>query len=516
MYGNLASDGREANRTPGGDAPLISGGHHGDAVGRGTACGPSKKRRGSMASEEIGFEELRRLVVRHWKLIVSLAVLAGFVAFGTLALVSPAVYQATARLVVFPLAQAPAGESRAPELYRSLLESDSILQKTAEKLADEGHLQKGASLLLGRDLRSRTEIIDKAQGEGSVIVLTALATRPETAASIANTWAAVFIEESRSMLQSTASEAEALLDQQLSPTRDQLAELEGERSSLLEKYQEREEEATTFWNRKIAAAKREAARESTEFQIETRQLMDEALAKHFSNVFGGSDPGDPERPDAAREDGIRSKLLEIVSVRAELAKTPRVLSLEKSANDEALAEMILRDGNADGFDSTLISQEINPLYDHLAINALTLESGLKRVAGRLLADVSRALVELERIQLERSSNLSALLAESGLELRILRRRLSRALEDLARERSALLAELGRKISQVAELEASLSRRLNAAALSKLLEKVEVVSLAAPAVPRPIPEPRNIPIKTAAAMFLGSMLGLLIALFRSAV
>ncbi len=461
-------------------------------------------------SEEIGFAELIRLVRRNWVLILGAAAVSGVATFAVIVTLVPTVYQATARLVVHPREEsdlAPASPKTAGSalgVYRSLLQSNAILGKTRERLISDGILTEESSLEVGRNLEVAVA--------GTVLELSARATGSEQAAAIANAWAEVFIAESRTMLRGPAAGSEAVLAKQLSPTRTQLEELEASRTALLDELQDREEAVTSSWDARISGARKKAEEAVAGFQTETRRLMEEIVSRHLPDP--AESPAGGETSEAAG--AIRSKLLQLVSVRAQLAQTPRVVTLEKSASDDTLADLIVR-GRTDIFDNTLTSQEFNALYDDLAVRALSLESELKSLAagaGRL-QEVSRSLTELERFQFERAAGLAGLLESNSLEVRTLRRRRSRALEDLAREKERRLAEFERRSGQLEGLETELSKRLNQTMIERLLEEVEPVSLAVRAVPLKVAQPRGLPLRVALATFLGGMLGLMVALFRSA-
>ena len=120
------------------------------------------------------------------------------------------------RLLAQPLLQGTEGGRRPTALYTSLLRSDSVLEKTTERLRLDGTLTNTESLSFSDHLGI------EARGEDTetfVINLTAKSDSAEKAASIANAWAEVFIEESREMLTSTASSSGVLLEQELVPTR---------------------------------------------------------------------------------------------------------------------------------------------------------------------------------------------------------------------------------------------------------------------------------------------------------
>lgn len=453
-----------------------------------------------MVSDEVGLAELAMMLRKSWALIVSLAVVSGLAAFAMVSLLTSSVYMAAARLVVLP-PEGSDGRSQTPQVYHALLRSDSILQQTTAKLVGEGTLPKGTVLVPGHNIASRIETGGQGQ-TASVIMLTARTADPESAATVANTWAQVFIEESRTMLKSTATERERLLEEQLSPTRQRLKETEGEKMHLLSEYETREEELWTRWDRQISNAKTQAEKAAADYRAQSRGLMEEAVRRRVPELFGTTAPAD-----------LRIALLEIVSWRAQLSTSPRVLTLEKAANDELVAEMIARGGVTDSFGATLESQEINPLYGELSLHTLQLETELQHLAGPHLEAVSGVLAELEKIQIERLAGWTALLEDNDRGLRSLRRQLNSALADLRRERSSVLAAHERTLDQLRDLESSLFKRLNAAVMTALLDQMDTVSLASPAIPNTTPESRRLSLKVAVAVFLGGLLGLVISLIR---
>lgn len=452
-----------------------------------------------MAPDEIGFAELRAWLRRSWMLALGGALLCGLLAFGAFTFLWRDVYPATARLLV--LESARTWDRR--DVVRAFLASDDVLGQTVENLAAEGLLAADDSLVNGQNVTIRVVAAPPGGDSpgGSVVLLTAFSREPKTAAAIVNTWATVFLERSQSLLRGTASETRTVLAEQLSPTRRQLEELAAERTRLLDEFQEREEKIWIRRDRQISTTRKRDEQALADFQGETRRLMDEAVVRHL--------PDDSEVVAPSR-----ATLLEAVSIRAQLARTPRLLTLEKAATDETLAELIVRGDDAEGFDNTLVTQEINPLHDELSLRALEIESELKTVAGERLAEVSSLLVELEKLQLERAAGLVALLRKSDLELRTLRRQRSHALRALTWERAQALAEVDRQFEPLADLESQLNKRLNTAAISELLEEVESVRFAGPAVVPRVPAPKDAFLKIAVASFLGGILGMLIALFRS--
>ena len=455
-----------------------------------------------MASREIGFVELARLTRSSWRLIVGLGLASGLLTLLALQLLVPTQYAATARLVLHPPIQGSEAGELSMRYYRSLLESDSILQQTHDRLIEQGVLEPDETLVLGTDLYTRALTADSAS-QRSVLGVVATRRDPELAAGIANAWVGVFLENSGSLLRGTAPASEDALREELEPTRQKLEEAEQERARLLDELQEREETASTTWDQRIFAARKRAETAVAAHLAETRQLLEECVARHLAAA------------DTAPPAAVRSRLLELASVRAQQAQTPRILTLEKAASDETLAELIAEGSDADRFDSTLVSEELNPLYDQLAVAALELEAALTRQAEAHGFEVSATLAELEAIQIERAAALATLRSRSTLEQRTLRRRRSRALEDLSRERLMILTDMQRAISKLEDLDRQLSARINQSVIATLIEDVELVSLAAPALPPQDGLPRELPLKTTVAVFLGALLGLMIALFRSA-
>lgn len=460
-----------------------------------------------MASEEIGFAELRALIQKSWKLILALAGLFGLVALLVFWFVVPPTYMATARLIVQPQLEGADSGANPAEFYSSLLESAGVLEKTTAQLVATGVLEANDALAAGDQVDSGISVSrtgPKESGQSFVLTLRAQSKDPQAAAKVANTWAEVFVAESNLMLAKTAPESQALLQAELTPTRVQLDELALERSRLRTEFQELEEKVSTSWDSKISSARKRSEAAIAEYQSETRRQMEEAVARYM-----------PEPLDAVGS-SARSKLLEIATLRSQLAQTFPVVTLEKAASDETLSELIAAGRNAESFDSTLITQELNPLYDQLTVRALTLEGEVKDITARgFPIDIAPLLATLERIQRERSAGLVALRDAGQLEVRTLRRRRGRELEKINWERLVALDEIVRQIDQASGLETQLSQRLNRTILSSVLNEVDLVRIASPAVPKPKPESRELPLKVAVALFLGGMLGLMIALFRSA-
>ncbi len=453
-------------------------------------------------AQEIGFREIRSLVRRSWWLIAVCGLVAGVVTALVLQFLVPTLYLANAMLLLTPLTEGSSGRTANVALYRVLATSEAVVERVTARLIDEGVLREESVLRVGRELDAlapQLPVSRPGEPEPRFLVLLARDRRPETAANIVNRWAETVVELSESMFRGTAAGSERLLGSQLDPT---LAAIEGAEQELLERLDElarREEEAVIGWDRRIAAASRKAEEAVAAYSTATRGMMEEAVGRLLP-------PGSGE--------AIRSRLQEIASVRSQLARTPRILTLEKAVSDETLSEMLVEGRAVEELDGSLITEERNPLHDELTLKLLVLESALEEVAPAAPKASAEVLAELERIQLERAAGLTALQQESDLEERGLRLRRGRALEAIKGEERRIRAEHKRKLLQLSELMVELSGQLNRSVVSRVLEDVELIRLAVPAPPPQLPMSQQAVLKVTAAIFLGGLLGLMIALFRS--
>ena len=105
--------------------------------------------------------------------------------------------------------------------------------------------------------------------------------------------------------------------------------------------------------------------------------------------------------------------------------------------------------------------------------------------------------------------------ERSLELAVLTRQQQQELGALTRERDLRLGRLERDITQQQQLYAELATNTNQATLAKAQQDVEDVRLGAPAVVINRPEPRGTLIKALVGLFVGGLIGLLVAIAREA-
>lgn len=459
-----------------------------------------------MTTREIGLPELRLFVRRSWWLVVGLGLLSGVTAFAVLSLWTAEVYQATAKLAIQPLDEDP--KRQLAQLYRAMLQSGPVVDETAQRVAREIEVPKGYWAASNRNLSVRSQGPSAGPGRGASVhpVLELVVRSPlrDQAPVIANTWAQVFLEKSQSMLMEQTSEIEEILRRQISPVSEALQSLEAERIEQLGSRQEREDEAWSAWERRLAAAEKAAMQEEASYRVETRSLMRSALEERFPELSeSGSGRGEEE---------LFAALLEVVALREQLASTPRVLELQKTAPDETLYEILFEEGDTEGFDGVLIEEEIDPVHEHLVSAALENESRARRLAGSRQAEVSSLLEDLRRIGIERAAGLAALEGENEASMRVLRRRQRRELKRIQWETNSALNDSNRELERLRDLESRLSNWINRGVVSGSLDRVGLVTVIPASGAAAIP--RRFALKVAVALFLGAVLGLMLGLYRT--
>lgn len=133
--------------------------------------------------EEIDLREYVDLLVRRWKWIVGLTVLAALLAGIVSFMISPT-YETTASVFVLPGITSNA-QTLSPQTQLALLQSGNVAQRTAQLLGDKLSVDEQRALLRGL-IRVSPEATDK-----SVFKITAQANTEQKALEFANTWANV-------------------------------------------------------------------------------------------------------------------------------------------------------------------------------------------------------------------------------------------------------------------------------------------------------------------------------------
>lgn len=478
---------------------------------------------GQAIPEGVALRDIVVFLRRNAVLIGGMALATAVVTTALVLLLVPPRYRASATLVVVPPTFSSNLKPPTPTIqaYQKLLESDAVVSEVAHELTTKGVLDKAEPLRLGAELETRIFVSRDADKTAlsPMLELSARSRDPEHAAAIVNTWADVFLARNRKFMQGMISPTIQLIEEQYTGTRKDLEGLEKERAATADRFQEQEDRLANDWDEKMAAYRSKIESRVVAFQAETRKSF-EALA-----VASGREPSGQTiavESGAGSESETELALSRLVVVRLQLAQTPQILNLEKSISDDALWQaLVLTQTTQEGtavsdrlqplLASTIVSQEVNPLYTELSSQAAHLEMSLQ---GRQDSSAPRDLDlvrSLESLQRERSSGLRGLFDERDVHLAILDRSRRRDLEALGRERDTTLTELNRDLNQKRALLQVLSDNYNQAVLQKAQQNIEDIRLGTAAVPPRRPEPRRLWLKAALAAFLGALLGLIVAL-----
>ncbi len=165
--------------------------------------------------DEIDLRPYIMTVLRHWKLIAGLTVVAAGVA-ATISLATPASYEATATVAIAAVGAQPTPQAKA---YVDLATSNKVVAPLAQEL---GSNSASGSLSAG-DLEGKL----KAAGgsEARLVTLTVQDTDPARAARIAGVWAPTFVRVANSTLD-TSQDTMKDLESQSKVARDQLRQAE--------------------------------------------------------------------------------------------------------------------------------------------------------------------------------------------------------------------------------------------------------------------------------------------------
>lgn len=450
----------------------------------------------------------------NWLTIFGTALVCGLAALLIVLLVVPKRFVAAAALVVVP----PRFSSQLnPEPFplqgfQTLLQSDSVIAEAQQRLIEEGVLESKEVLKLGDNIDSQILVSQRREESLSpVIQALARAETPEKAARIANTWANVYLDFTVALVNQATATSLSLLETEYPETEEELGALESQLVELENDYQERQEKLANSWDRRIVAFKKETRDLVTAYRAETRRVMSSALEERMQGLDGRGQRVD--RVDDESDRG-RTKLLELASVRSELAQTAPTLRLERTVTDESLWQSLILEDLWDEDlsavrERSLIEQEVNPVFSELVLRAVELETEL---VG-LEIPSSEATAALEALQQERSSGLAKLEEERNLELAMLKRQRQRAVDALEREREAEVEKLDRKIDKVGDLHRKLAVNHNEALLAEAPEDFEIVHLASRAVPVKRVAPRRPGLVSIVATVFGGLLGLFIAMVR---
>lgn len=421
-------------------------------------------------------------------------------------------YEAAATLVVAP--PTFKSELKPPALsvqgYQRILESDAVIAETLHRLVTDGVLGAGEDLRLGRDLKTRIFVSRRAEETALAPVIEAVGygQTADRAAAIANTWSAVFLERTRSLLMDNVTPTLKLIEDQYHSEREKLKDLNRDRRGVATQYQERLDALATRWDGKLVEARKKTEDLVASFQTDTRQAL-QARVDQGRPTEGVTDP------ELAKE--MDRTILKILSLRILLAQAPRFLVLEKAVSDDVLWQAIAF-SRTQGFDLSpiltqrLVTQEVNPIYDDLLLRLNDAEQELENQAPPHQEKIEALSDELAKLQIERQAGLAKLIAGRDLEVKTLERQRRRELEALQQERNSALAALDQDIGNQEDLYSKLASSFNEVTLARASNGAQDVRLATPAVAPSAPD-RRLLLKTLIAASMGALVGLFFALVR---
>ncbi len=483
---------------------------------------PSRDQSAGPQPREMNLADVVAFVRRHLLLICGLPLAAGLVTGVTMLLAVPRSYEASATLVVVPpkFASDLKPSTLTIQGYQKLLESDAAIAETKRRLVEKGVLKPDAQLRLNRELESRIFVSRRADELSLAPMLQAVArgTSPAKAAAIANTWAEVFLERTKSLMAGSTSSTVQFIDEQYPKVRAELATLEDERVTTNDTFQKRYDSAADQWDQKVGAFKNQTSDLLAGYQAETRRLVEEyssgknldtrnvqlaALRKAYSDL---------QDEQARVSADLQQKQLQADAARTQLAVTAQFLTLQKAITDEALwaAMVASKDDKPDWKklqDRSLATQEINPVYTRLADRLSQVEIEVNALVPRAaklaqdLATMSEAIKEkdtplrldeagLEKLKREREAGLDRLKQDRDDQLEALKRQQQFELDGIKRAWDAKVGQLDRDVNHEKDLFTELAKNYNQALLAKAQQDVEDVRIGAVAVPADHPQPRG--------------------------
>ena len=459
---------------------------------------------------------------RRWLPIVVGAVTAGVLVLLLLVLWPPR-YRASATLVVVPPRFSSDLKPHTLSLqgYQRLLESDAVVAETGRRLAAGSANPGGVQIpRLGSDLTSRIFVSRRADDTvlAPVLEAVAFADSGKAAATKANTWAAVFLKTVNELMTKSTKAQIDLIDGEYASARNDVEALENKRLKTSLEYKKRIEDRRLDWDHKLVDARQATEDQVAQQRIDSRKLIENVAEKH--GLLAGSTSGDASEASPGGEsaaDSLSKRLLQLVTLRIQLAQTQDFLTLSRSISDEALWQSIVAsNGKVNALDPVLnhdlVSQEVNPVHTELALRRSEIELEIDAQATGQRQRVQKIVSELERLQTQRSADLAKLMAQRALVAERLESEKSRSLQALISERDVVLTQVDRDISHLRDRFSALATQLNQAKLASAGENLEDVRLGSRAVAPQRPEGRHEVLFVLAGLLFGGVGGLFVAVF----
>ncbi|MDY7092847.1 MAG: hypothetical protein SX243_07740 [Acidobacteriota bacterium] len=164
--------------------------------------------------------------------------------------------------------------------YQQLLESDEIVQRTAQRVS-ETFPDRSVEPEIGRELLTR-RIGDGRGGPEAARLLRveARGQEPDVTAALAETWVTVFLDKCADLADRGFDERTAELDEKLEEAEAEEALLTTERQRLSSLIDGSYQDAVLAWDRRLAEQRAAARRELATFDEETAELVAAFYGRH--------------------------------------------------------------------------------------------------------------------------------------------------------------------------------------------------------------------------------------------
>lgn len=502
--------------------------------------------------------ELRPIYVvnflRRNLLTIALCGLAAGLAYWAFAQVTRELaYQSACSLVITPRPDSSSfrQEPLSVTAYKQMLGSGALISETKRRLVEEGFLEASDPLRLGKELRSRIFLSDTKKGQASagvpLLELISVGKTAEAAARAANLWAEVFLEQNRSMVVASTTEAIEIFERLYPEAQEKLQALElqevqqsGEQGARLRTLQDQAGDRSRAYGQETLRLITEYNNQTKEMELELK--ISQMRPQKEARLGALEQAYQKLQQDLTKvDDSLASAEAERAAVERRLQQTPQRIRLQRimpasAAGSNQGGEKSSRRGEGgagESADPLWTEESMNPIYIELdrrlaaaEVNTEILRPEKQRLQDRLeelseeLRSVSEALergiTELEKLSLDRSAGLGTLKLRRDEDLAALMREEGEGLSVEKRQAETASAQLRREIAFQLDSYKKLQSQVTQASLAREQLAVEDVRMSTKAVPSDYPLPLNTGFKTVIAFLVGAFLGFLLSLAREVI
>jgi capsular polysaccharide biosynthesis protein len=461
----------------------------------------------------------------------------------------PPHWQASVTLVVVPpkITSQLSPTTLTVQGYEQLLKSSSVVDETKRLLVEEGTIDAGARLRVGRELRTNIFVARREETTALAPLIQAYAQGRNQAqsAAIVNTWAEVFLRRVRGVMSGATDPVLELVEANYSEARMRLQELEDQLVSEEHTFRQRYDKLALRWDLQFVDYEAETASVTAAYSAETAKILGEYLGEYnietkkvrLTAIRKTYSKLQSEQAQVSTE--YEKKLLEFEASREQLEKTDAFITLRKTITEDALWSA--QSGAADGAidwerlkSQALVSEEVNPVFVRLLDRASLYEveaNVLKPRAEQLkkaLENTALVLKEAETAYQRVLSEFEELKELRGAGAKNLLERRKQGLRELERQRDQLLnalecgweMELTQQQRDI-DIQRTFFGKLaesyqeSLVARSETSQNLEDIRLLGPSPDPDVSESRGTVTKAVVAGLLFGILGLFWALVREA-